>query len=163
VWVPPSEAQVAAAPKSDKERLDSAFMVRFKQHQDSMAVVSRMRKPGDWTVARADGSKWGIEPPGTDGGVQVPKLWLGRIAIPLPLSLPVRPGQLDRERALRIITSDVAQQEPRRLTEDEFRKAVREIRDRKEWERTRGQTVRQKKGDAPESVPTMAQPSGPRE
>ncbi|CAA9345653.1 MAG: hypothetical protein AVDCRST_MAG40-2621, partial [uncultured Gemmatimonadaceae bacterium] len=135
VWQRPGE--VAAAPKSHQARIDSAFSASFRAHQDSMAVINGMRKPGDWTVARADGSKWGVEPAGADGGVQVPKLWLGRIAIPLPIGLPVRPGQLERERALRAITSDVAQQSTRRLTEDQFRKAVKEIRARKEWERSR--------------------------
>lgn len=148
VWQRPGEM---AAPKSHQARIDSAFAVRFKAHQDSMAVVNGMRKPGDWTVARADGSKWGVEPPSTGGGVQLPKLWLGRIAIPLPVGLPVRPGQLERERALRAITSDVAQQSTRRLTEDQFRKAVKEIRARKEWERSRHGGERSR--DAGESVP----------
>jgi hypothetical protein len=155
VWRRP--ADVAPPTKTHEQRLDSAFAVRFKQHQDSMAVIDGMRKPGDWTVARADGSKWGVEPAGTDGGVQLPKLWLGRIAIPLPLSLPVRPGQLERERALRAITSDVAQQSTRRLTEDEFRKAVKQIRVRKVGERSR-QTAGQKNGDARESVPGGTEP-----
>jgi hypothetical protein len=151
---------VAPEPKTDKERLDSAFAVRFKAHQDSMAVAAQIRRPGDWTVARADGSKWGIEPAGSGGGVQVPTLWLGRIAIPLPLGLPVRPGQLVRDRAMRSITSDVAQQAPRRLTEDEFRKAVKQIRERKEWERSRSSGA-ERNGGAPESAP-KAEPSGDR-
>lgn len=151
VWVPPGE--VAAAPKTSKERLDSAIAVRLKQHQDSVAVAAGVRRPGDWTVARDDGSKFGVEP-GANGGM--PKLWLGRISIPLPLGLPVRPGQLERERALRTITADLAQQAPRRLTEDEFRKAVREIRDRKEWERTRQQAA-ERKGGAPKSAPKADQ------
>jgi hypothetical protein len=155
VWVPPGEVTPPA--KSDIQRLDSAFAVRFKQHQDSMAIAARVRRPGDWTVAREDGSKYGIEP----GNGGPPKLWLGRIAIPLPLAIGPQPGQLERERALRAITSDLAEQSTRRLTEDEFRKAVREIRQRKEWERSRA-AEREKKGDAPESAP-KGEPSGPRE
>ena len=151
VWRRPDD--VRPEPKTDEQRLDSAFAVRFKQHQDSMAVLAGVRKPGDWTVTRADGSKWGIEPPSEDGTVRIPTLRLGRISIPLPVGLPVRPGQLERERALRAITSDLAQQSTRRLTEDEFRKAVKQIRERKEWERSRQ--------EAGEGRPVAGAPASP--
>jgi hypothetical protein len=147
VWRPADP--VAPEAKTHIERLDSAFAASFEAHQDSMAILAKVRRPGDWTVAREDGSKYGIEP-GNNGGM--PKLWLGRVSIPLPVGLPVRPGQLERERALRAITNDVAQQSTRRLTEDEFRKAVRQIRERKEWERSRAGAANAA-GGAPESAP----------
>ena len=157
VWRRPDD--VAPEPKTDEQRLDSAFAVRFKQHQDSMAVLAGMRKPGDWTVTRADGSKWGVEGPSADGRVRIPTLRLGRISIPLPVGLPVRPGQPERERALRAITSDVAEQSTRRLTEDEFRKAVKQIRERKEWERSRRDGgAKDQVADAPATAPTSAVP-----
>jgi hypothetical protein len=89
------------------------------------------RQPGDWTKKTADGQTWGWDPTG---------IRLGKFTIPNAIlaALPLRVGSgqspVDaRNRAF--MYNDIQLHAQQAISEDEFRDAVRRIRERKEKER----------------------------
>ncbi|MFL5576200.1 MAG: hypothetical protein ACJ79S_09575 [Gemmatimonadaceae bacterium] len=132
VWVPP--ADVVSAPKSPTERLDSSLTARLRAHRDSLAVVAHVpskAERGDWTVER-DGKKYGIDQK---------FIHLGKFSLPtaalalLPLNTQANPIAARREQALDRMRADIQFQAQRAMNEEEFRDAVKAIRERKERER----------------------------
>lgn len=129
VWLP---VRPAPLPKTDVERLDSLILATVTTHADSMAVIARMRQPGDWTFERG-GKKYGIGPGGPFG---MAALHLGGISIPLPLSRLQAPAPVDeRDRAFAAMRADLQRASQRAISEDEFRRAVQRIRERRERDR----------------------------
>ncbi|HEY9515243.1 MAG TPA: hypothetical protein VIQ74_06120, partial [Gemmatimonadaceae bacterium] len=130
VWVPPAPA--TSPPRSPSERLDSALVSSLRVHQDSMAAVADAagRKPGDWTFER-NGKKWGMDSR---------KIYIGDHSIPtailalLPLNSGSNPIKNKQERALNFQHNEIMEQAQRAMNEDEFREAVKRIRERKERE-----------------------------
>ncbi len=134
VWVaaPPLEP----APKTDEERLDSAVFARVKAHNDSL-VANRYTpnkfERGDWTVERG-GGKYGIDPQ---------FIRLGKFSIPTALLalLPLNgaPGasarELQQNPALALHRGEIPYQAQRAITHEEFRRAVKQLRERKDRER----------------------------
>jgi hypothetical protein len=110
------------------ETLDSLVASGIARYNDSMQVAAAGRKPGDWTINK-NGKRYGL-----DRG----KLVLGDLSIPIPFSLQAPPGQdMEADRITERIRVEIAQQSQRAMSEDEFRKAVKNIRERKERERAR--------------------------
>ena len=132
VWVAPTE--IVTAPKTPSERLDSAVASRVREHLDSMAAVTHVPNKferGDWTVEKG-GQKWGIDPKFIRlGKVSIPTAILGF----LPMNAQANPIAYERDKALSAMRADIQWQAQRAMNEDEFRKAVRSIRERKERER----------------------------
>ena len=132
VWVP--AAPVVMLPRTQAERLDSALTTRLREHRDSMALATHIpnkAERGDWTVER-NGKKYGIDQKYIHlGSFQLPTAALAL----LPLNRTANPQALERNRALSYMHDDIAFQAQRALNEDEFRSAVKEIRQRKERER----------------------------
>jgi len=126
VWAPPGA--VVAAPRTDDEVRDSSLAVAIKVYNDSVALAGLQRKPGDWTFKK-DGKRYGLE----QG-----RLLLGDLSVPLPFSLQAPPAVSERNRMAERIRAEIELQSRRALNEDEFRTAVRRIRERKERERARG-------------------------
>lgn len=130
VWLPPG--QVQAAPRSPSERLDSALVSALRTHQDSLNALaeSRGRQPGDWTFEKG-GKKWGIDRN---------KIYIGDHSIPtailalLPLNSGSNPIKNREERALNAQRVEIQEQAQRAMNEEEFREAVKRIRERKERE-----------------------------
>ena len=123
-----------SAPKSPKERLDSALAARLKAHNDSLAALALTgRRPGDWTVTKK-GKKYGIDQK---------NIYIGDITIPtavlalLPLNVQGNPTTIERERTLNAMHGAIADQAQGVMNEEEFREAVKRIRERKERERQR--------------------------
>ncbi len=134
VWVatPPLEP----APKSDEQRMDSAVTARVKAYNDS--VVANRYTPnkferGAWTVERG-GGKYGIDPQ---------FIRLGKFSIPTALLalLPIHgaPGasarELQQNPALALHRGEINYQAQRAITHEEFRRAVKQLRERKDRER----------------------------
>lgn len=129
VWRP---VQPAPLPKTEVERLDSLILATVKTHADSVAIIARMRQPGDWTFER-DGKKYGIGPGGPFG---MAALHLGGISIPLPITRLQAPAPVDeRDRAFAAMREDLQRASRRAISEDEFRRAVQRIRERRERDR----------------------------
>lgn len=130
IWVPPGEVQ--GTPKSPSERLDSALVSALRTHQDSLNALARARgrEPGDWTFEKG-GKKWGIDRN---------KIYIGDHSIPtallalLPLNSGSNPIKNRQERALNAQRAEIMEQSQRAMNEEEFREAVKRIRERKERE-----------------------------
>jgi hypothetical protein len=124
------------APKTEEERLDSALATSIRRKQDSIAVNSytpNKFERGDWTIEK-DGRKWGVDQQ---------YIHLGRFSLPTAL-LALLPfnraagGDPVQQRALAFQRSDLLYHAQVAITEQEFRDAVRAIRERKERERKAG-------------------------
>ena len=130
VWLPPG--QVQGPPKSPSERLDSALVSVLRTHQDSLNALARAqgREPGDWTFEKG-GKKWGMDRN---------KIYIGDHSIPtailalLPLNSGTNPIKNREERALNAQSVEIQEQAQRAMNEEEFREAVKRIRERKERE-----------------------------
>ncbi len=154
VWGINPDAVVASSQLSDAQRLDSALKSTIATHNDSVRAFAHSPgkfERGDWTVGE-DGNKWGIDKQ---------YIRLGKVSIPtallalLPLNnMPQRnPIAYERERALAAMKADIDYNVARAMTEDDFRKAVKAIRERKDRERER---ERERRGG-----PVVASPDDP--
>lgn len=129
IWAP--AADVVVAPKSVRERVDSSIAAVVEQHLDSIAAIPVSREPGDWTFERG-GKKYGIDQKYIRlGDVSIPTAVLGL----LPLNVQANPIALDREKRFAMMRADIDFHAQRALNEEEFRAAIRRIRERKERER----------------------------
>lgn len=123
------------APKSDKERLDSSLIATLRRYQDSVAATAyspNKFERGDWTFER-NGQKYGIDQQ---------FIRLGKFSIPtallalLPLNqMQGNPIAMERARNAAYMRADIQYHAQAAMNEEEFRKAVKAIRDRKERER----------------------------
>lgn len=123
------------APKTEEERLDSAVVASIFRFQDSLRVYGytpNKFERGDWTIER-NGQKWGVDQQ---------YIRLGKFSIPtallalLPLNrMQANPIAAERDRAMAYMRADIQYHAQAAMNEEQFRKAVRAIRDRKERER----------------------------
>jgi hypothetical protein len=137
LWTRPGSGPTA--PKTPKERIDSVIADRFGPVRDSIAraqaYAAGQRGPGDWTV-KGPGGKWGMDQGSIHlGKVKIPNAVLALLSEQFQESLRGNPIEMDRERRLAAIRSDLMQHAQREMSEDEFRTAVRRIRERKDKER----------------------------
>jgi hypothetical protein len=153
IWVP--DPPLVYAPKSSEQRLDSAVVATFRRYNDSVAAnayTPNKFERADWTVDKG-GQKWGIDPN---------YIRLGKVSIPTALLalLPFNRGQgnpiaIERERTMAAMRADIVYHAQAALNEEEFRKAVRAIRDRKEREK-RLQELRGRVIAAPPPLPAVS-------
>ena len=121
------------APKTHAERVDSAVRASIYAYNDSVAKAhgAAGRAPGDWTFEK-NGQKWGI-----DGS----KIYLGKFAIPsavlaaLPIRIQGNPGETIADRLVTSRRGDLLLHADAQLHDDEFKSAVKRIRERKDKER----------------------------
>lgn len=133
VWV--SDPEFVYAPKTDKERLDSALYTTLARHMDSLAANAyspNKFERGDWTFER-NGQKYGIDQ-------QYIRLGPFRIPTALLALLPLNqiqgnPIAMERSRNAAYMRNDILYHAQVAMNEEQFRKAVAAIRDRKERER----------------------------
>lgn len=133
VWLP--DPPLVYAPKTREQRLDSAITTSLALYLDSLAANAYLPNKferGDWTMERG-GQKYGIDKN---------YIRLGRFSIPTALLalLPINrmqgnPIAMERERSMATMRADIMYHAQAAMNEEQFRKAVRAIRDRKERER----------------------------
>ena len=133
LWV--SDLEFFYAPKSYEERLDSALYATLRRHMDSVSANTyspNKFERGDWTFGK-DGSKWGVDQK---------FIRLGRFTIPtallalLPLNrMQGNPIAMERDRNAAYMRADIMYHAQAAMNEEQFRKAVAAIRDRKEREK----------------------------
>lgn len=149
IWVP--AAPVVSAPKSADARMDSVVAAGIEHARDSMAANGyspNKFERGDWTFEK-NGKKYGIDNQYIRlGKVSIPTALLGL----LPLNAQGNPIAAQRDRELASLRAEIQFQSQRALNEEEFRRAVKSLRERKERERQQ-----QDKDRAPK---TIAQPDG---
>lgn len=141
--------------KTMAERVDSSIQAAFGAHMDSLAIAAKNagRDPGDWTVER-NGQKWGLDEK---------YIHLGKWKLPSAILalLPLQSGGVSAQRvadqrSAMFMRQDIMEHAQQALNEDEFRQAVKRIRDRKERERKE-----REKGAALASGDSRATPSTP--
>lgn len=147
-WVPP--AAVPTAPKTVPQRYDSALAGMVKHYNDSVTALGKEREGGDWTFGK--NKDWGINQKWIKlGPVQLPTALLGL----LPLNTTGNPVLSQREAQLNAMHSDIAYHAQQAMNEDEFRKAVKEQRERRDRERQMQQNQKPKD----DNTPTLANSS----
>ena len=132
----PQPGPFTPLPKTMAERTDSAVKAAFGIFVDSMRVAeaNKGRAPGDWTFKDKNGRRWGWDPSG---------IRLGKVTIPqavlalLPLNVQANPTFNDpvTRREVGFQSGDIAFHANRAVSDDEFRRAVKRIRERKDRER----------------------------
>lgn len=136
------DARIALSPRgigrverSTVEQVDSIVQLVVGIVRDSLAIAEAQRKPGDWTKTDKNGRVWGWDPQGNIrlGKFTIPGALLA--LLPLNSSGPMSPIE---QRSLAYIRRDIMENAQRSINEDEFRAAVKRIRERKERERREG-------------------------
>jgi hypothetical protein len=138
-------------PKTHAERVDSAVRASIYAYNDSVARAMALagKKPGDWTFEK-NGQKWGI-----DGN----KIYLGKFAIPsavlaaLPIHIQGNPGESIADRLSTTRRADLLTHAASAFHDDEFKSAVKRIRERKDRERKEKQQPAD--GDKPVANPAL--------
>lgn len=133
LWVTPSPVVVAPiVPLTRADTLRNLLRNRAVAVMDSMlSLPNDAGRQGDWTVDR-NGKKYGIDP----GFIR-----LGNFSLPtavlamLPLNIQANPVAMERARRLNSLREEIQTQAARSIRDDEFRKAVQALRERKERER----------------------------
>ena len=138
--------------KTPAERTDSAVKATINAFNDSVAMAmaadAQRRQPGDWTFDR-DGKKYGI-----DGS----KIYLGKFWIPSAVlaALPIRAQANPGERAVNRLSStyrgEILQHAQAQFHDDEFKTAVKRIRERKDRERREKQRQREEERGVAQSA-----------
>ena len=134
--------------KTPAERADSAVKATINAFNDSvamaMAAEAQRRQPGDWTFDK-DGKKYGI-----DGS----KIYLGKFWIPsavlaaLPIRAQANPGEKAVNRLSSTYRGEILQHAQAQFHDDEFKTAVKRIRERKDRERREKQKQMEERGVA---------------
>jgi len=153
IWVP--AAPVVSAPKSADTRMDSVVTADIERARDSIAAITyspNKFERGDWTVEK-NGKKYGIDNQYIRlGKVSIPNVLLGL----LPLNTQGNPIAAERDRAMASLRQEILYQSQRSMNEAEFRKAVKELRERKEREHQQ-----QEKERAPKPISAADRPAPP--
>jgi len=131
--------------------MDSVVASAIEFARDSIAANTynpNKFERGDWTYEK-NGKKYGMDKQYIRlGKVSIPNVLLGL----LPLNMQGNPVAADRDRAMASLRAEILVQSQRAMNEEEFRKAVKSLRERKERERQQ-----QEKDRAPK---TIAAPDG---
>lgn len=127
---------IARAPETEGQKAERALSAIYTQYLDSAraAMANPKRAPGDWSWGGADGDKWGWDQNGIHlGGITIPNVVLA--ALPLGAGPSGRNmNAITEMRTESYVRSDI-QYHAGLMTEDEFRAAVRRVRDRVDRER----------------------------
>ena len=144
VWADPN-AVVLALPRSISEQLDSMLVSGTQRVRDSIALASGQRRPGDWSWTK-DGKKYGWDSLGIHlGGITIPREALLLAGMLTKVNASSNPSVAERARAIRAMSEDINYNAPRAMNAEEFRTAVKRIRERKERERREAREAAEKK------------------
>ncbi|MGQ0714718.1 MAG: hypothetical protein ACT4PJ_13460 [Gemmatimonadaceae bacterium] len=143
VWTDPS-ARSLALPRSISDQLDSMLVVGTQRVRDSLALASTQRRPGDWSWTR-DGKKYGWDSLGIHlGGITIPREALLLAGLFANVDAASNPSVAERARVIRSMTQDINYHAPRAMNAEEFRTAVKRIRERKDRERREAREAAEK-------------------
>ncbi|GDX87934.1 hypothetical protein LBMAG44_18470 [Gemmatimonadota bacterium] len=136
LWAP--SAPMVTAPLSATARLDSAIAPIFRELADSMRrAAAEGRDPADWTF-KIGGQRFGVDRR---------FIRLGPVSIPtaalafLPLNVQGNPTTIDHDRRLTQMRGEILNQAARAARDEDFQKAVKSLRERKQKERDEGKKV----------------------
>jgi hypothetical protein len=127
--------------RTPAEAIDSIVNQLYGILVDSATVEANRRKPGDWTLTTKDGKKYGWDQTGIRVGKwTIPNALLALLPLNNLQGNPLYMGQ--NARSADAIRADVLYQGRLAITEDEFRDAVKRIRERKQKEHDDQQKAR---------------------
>lgn len=122
---------VARIPRSIAEDVDSIVSLAIGIYSDSLEMLKGQRRPGDWSVKGKDGNVWGWD----HAGIRLGKFTLPNALLALlPLNMTSAQSPIDA-RSAAYIRRDILERAQRSISEDEFKAAVKRIRERKDRER----------------------------
>jgi hypothetical protein len=125
---------VPRAPETEGQKAERALSAIYQEYLDSVRadMANPGRKPGDWSWGGKDGEKWGWDEKGIHvGGVTIPNIVLA--ALPVPLTGRNMNALIDG-RTDAYIRADI-KYHAGLMTQDEFKAAVRRVRERVDRER----------------------------
>jgi hypothetical protein len=123
-------SQLQHAPPAVVAAVDSLIQFTVGIVNDSMQVYAERSKLPEW-IKKAKGGEWGVTPQYIAlGKLKIPTALLA--LLPLNMSSRVSPIEARRDAYIR---RDIMENAQRSISEDEFRAAVKRIRERKERER----------------------------
>lgn len=129
LWSPPG--RIVSAPRTLKQDLDSIIASAVGPINDSIAIAAGKRDPTDWTVGEGN-HKFGIDRRAIRlGPFSIPTALLAM----LPLNVTGNPMVAAREKSLNYMHRDISEHAQQAISDADFMKAVRSIRERKERER----------------------------
>ncbi|HEU5185187.1 MAG TPA: hypothetical protein VFU01_11500 [Gemmatimonadaceae bacterium] len=144
VWTDPN-APILALPRNISDQLDSMLVSGTQRVRDSIELANAQRRPGDWSWTK-DGKKYGWDSLGIHlGGITIPREVLALGGALANVGAASNPTVADRARAVRAMTADINYHAPRAMNAEEFRTAVKRIRERKERERRQAREAAEKK------------------
>ena len=125
--------QAIVTPPSTEQWVDSLINLAVGVAKDSLSLEAARNKPADWTF-KGPGGTWGMDP---NGNIKLGKFTIpGALLAMLPLNVQSRVSPIE-QRSADWIRRDIQYHAQVAVTEDEFRAAVKRIRERKEKERQR--------------------------
>jgi len=133
---------VPAQPQTEGQKAERALAAIYQQYLDSARadLNNPKRAPGDWSWGGKDGDKWGWDANGIHvGGITIPNVVLA--ALPIPVTSNTEPVGM---RARQFMHDDI-QRHAAVMSEDEFKQAVRRVRERVDRERRERMEKQQKK------------------
>jgi hypothetical protein len=141
--------QLPHAPETQGQMAERALSAIYGEYLDSARaqLAHRGRDPGDWSFGGKDGDRWGWDKDGIHiMGVSIPNAVLAALQLNMgPTGRNM--NALTEARTDAFIRSDIAMHSGL-MTEDEFRSAVKRIRDRVDRERQE-KMAKQKEKKAP--------------
>jgi hypothetical protein len=135
--------------KTPGERADSAVKATIAAYNDSVALAmgAQGRAPGDWTFDR-NGKKYGID----QNKIYLGKFWIpSAVLAALPIRAQANPGEVAVNRLSSTYRGEILQHAQAQFHDDEFKTAVKRIRERKDRERREKQREQEERGVAQSS------------
>ena len=146
--------------------LDSVIGWAIASAADSIDSIGRLydanRKPAEWVKRMKNGEKWGWDGAGLRlGKYTVPNALLALLPAGLQRGMQGNPIEARSSRAILLAREDINRFSAQALGEADFRKAVKEIRARKDREYQARSKVRAVEDDKPkQTAPPKAAGSG---
>lgn len=147
--------------RSPKQMLDSVIGWAIAAAADSIDSIARLydanRQPADWTKRMKNGEKWGWDKTGLRlGKYTVPNALLALLPASIQRGMGSNPIEAASSRALLLARSDINRFSSQAMGEGDFRKALREMRDRKDREYQKRSKARAAENNKPPPPPKAA-------
>jgi hypothetical protein len=139
-----SPAATPRLPETEGQKAERVLSAIYQEYLDSVRAQTNGRKPGDLSFGGKDGDRWGWDENGIHvGGVTIPNIVLAALPIPItPGTEPIAARTRD------YIRNDI-DAHARVMSQDEFKAAVRRVRERVDRERRERMEKAGKKKDPP--------------
>ena len=155
VWAPGGAG--INLPRTNQQMLDSVIGWAIASAADSIDSIGRLydanRKPAEWVKRMKNGEKWGWDKTGLRlGKYTVPNALLALLPAGVQRGMQSNPIEAASSRALLLAREDINRFQSQALGEADFRKALKEIRARKDREYQARSKVRAAEDNKPKQT-----------